>query len=96
MRPQPTSRLSDEELSELVKAVRAAPDAPWHATTRRPRALSPAEAVKATVICLLRNPVQEVIADMYGVNQTLIISRTVTRLTPLPAAATAARVPPLR
>lgn len=95
MRLQRTSRLSDEELDALVEAVRAALDAPWHAATGRPRALSLAEAVEATVIYLRRNLVQEVIADMYGVDQALI-SRAVARLTPVLAAATTAYVPSLR
>lgn len=94
MRLQRTSRLSDEELDELVEAVRAALDVPWHAPTGRPRALSLAEEVEATVIYLRHNLAQEVIADMYGVDQALI-SRTVAQLTPLLAAASAAHVPSL-
>jgi hypothetical protein len=92
LRLQRTSRLSNEELGALVQAIGAALGAPWHAATGRPRALSLTEAVEATVIYLRRNLVQEVIADMYGVDQALI-SRTVARLTPLLAAATAAHAP---
>jgi transposase len=94
LRLQRTSQLMDEELNELVEAVRAALHQPWHAGTGRPKALSLAEAVEATVIYLRRNLVQEVIGEMFRVHQA-VISRTITAPTPMIAAATAPHVPTL-
>jgi DDE superfamily endonuclease len=89
---QRTSRLSGEELHELVARVGALLPRPWDRPTGRKRALSLVYAVEATVIYLRRNHVQEVIGEFYDVSQPTI-SRVISLLTPLVRAATAGELP---
>jgi hypothetical protein len=54
---QRTSRLSEEELHEIVARVDALLPGPWNQATGRKRALSLVYAVEATVIYPRRNHV---------------------------------------
>lgn len=89
---QRTSRLSEEELREIVARVDALLPGPWKRPTGRRRALSLVYAVEATVIYLRRNHVQDVIGEFYDVSQPTI-SRIISVLTPLVRAATACEIP---
>jgi hypothetical protein len=89
---QRTSRLSEEELYEIVARVDRLLPRPWDRATGRKRALSLVHAVEATVIYLRRNHVQDVIGEFYDVCQATI-SRAISTLTPLVRAATAVEIP---
>jgi hypothetical protein len=89
---QRTTRLSKEELYEIVARVDALLPASWDRPTGRRRALALVYAVEATVIYLRRNHVQDVIGELYGVSQATI-SRIISILTPLVRAATACEIP---
>jgi hypothetical protein len=89
---QRTSRLSEDELHEIVARVDALLPGPWDRATGRKRALSLMCAVEATAIYLRRNHVQDVIGEFYDVRQATI-SRVISTLTPLVRAATAAEIP---
>jgi hypothetical protein len=89
---QRTSRLSEEELYEIVARVDALLAGRWDRPTGRRRALSLVYAVEATVIYLRRNHVQDVIGEFYDVSQPTI-SRIISILTPLVRATTACEIP---
>lgn len=89
---QRTSRLSEEELYEIVARVEALLPGAWDRATGRKRALPLVYAVEATVIYLRRNHVQEVIGEFYDVSQATI-SRIISILTPLVREATAREIP---
>lgn len=89
---QRTSRLSEEELYEIVERVDVLLPTPWERPTGRKRALTLVYAVEATVIYLRRNHVQDTVGDIYNVSQSTI-SRVIAALTPLVRAATAAELP---
>lgn len=89
---QRASRLSEEELCEIVAGVDALLPAPWNRPTGRNRASALAYEVEATVIYLRRNHVQDVIGEFYDVSQATI-SRVIGMLTPLVREATAREIP---
>jgi hypothetical protein len=89
---QRTTRLSEQELHEIVARVDALLPEPWDRSTGRKRAMSLVYAVEATVIYLRRNHVQDVIGEFFDVSQATI-SRAISVLTPLVRAATAAEIP---
>jgi hypothetical protein len=89
---QRTSRLSEEDLYEIVARVDALLPASWERPTGRRRVLALVYAVEATVIYLRRNHVQNVIGEFYNVSQATI-SRIISTLTPLVRAATAREIP---
>lgn len=87
MRFQRTCSLDDEQLDELCVRVEELLDAPWDKPTGRMRELSLREAVVVTCAYMRHNIVQEVLAEFFDVDQS-VISRLITMLTPLIAQAT--------
>ncbi|MGH6654536.1 MAG: hypothetical protein ACRDVE_04945, partial [Actinocrinis sp.] len=89
---QRTSRLSEQELREIVARVDALLPEPWERRAGRKKALSLVYAVEAVVIYLRRNHVQDVLGEFYNVSQATI-SRAISLLAPLVRAATATEIP---
>lgn len=87
LRFQRTCGLDDEQLDELCARVERMLDEPWDKPTGRPKGLSLPESVVVTCAYMRHNIVQEVLAELFGVDQAAL-SRVVARLTPLIARAT--------
>lgn len=82
MRFDRMSGLGEEQLDELEELVEELLEEPWDKGTGRPRGLSFRESVVVACGYMRQNIVEEVWADIFGVDQSTI-SRIITFLTPL-------------
>jgi len=81
------SGLDEEQLDELEELVTGFLEESWNKGTGRPRGLTFREALVVTCGYMRNNIVEEVWADIFGVDQSTI-SRIITSLTPLVEQAT--------
>jgi hypothetical protein len=81
------SGLDEEQLDELEERVAELLEMPWDKGIGRPRGLTFREALVVTCGYIRQNIVEEVWADIFGVEQSTI-SRIITSLTPLVEQAT--------
>ena len=82
------SGLDEEQLDELEERVSGLLEKPWDKDTGRPRELTFREALVVTSGYMRQNIIEDVWADVFGVDQSTI-SRIITFLTPLVEQATA-------
>ena len=82
------SGLDTEQLDELERRVSDLLEKPWDKSTGRPKELALREALIVTSGYLRQNIIEEVWAEIFGVDQSTI-SRYITFLTPLIERATA-------
>ena len=88
MRFDRMSGLDEEQLDELEERVSGLLEKPWDKDTGRPRELTFREALVVTSGYMRQNIIEDVWADVFGVDQSTI-SRIITFLTPLVEQATA-------
>src|SRR5512144_1784404 len=81
------SGLTEEQLDEMECRVARSLERPWNKGRGRPHGLSLREAIVVTCGYLRQNIIEDVWADIFGVDQSTI-SRYITFLTPLVETAT--------
>ena len=92
MRDKYITGLDEEELDELTVRIEGLLPEPWNKLVGRPRKLSLRDAVAVTSAYKRQNIIQDVLAEVWDVSQT-VVSEIITAMTPLIEQATREFVP---